>query len=247
MLIFEWQNDTSWMPTIVILATPERLQGRALPGNPDRDARRARYLSDALPPRINDDTDERGTYEDWISWALNACANGHTTWATEVVPTRTVDELFGREVLDVIPAVAPVDPPEPDRAGQASEDGSLIAYRVEASERGDDLLRHYLPSERPAGFDSLPPSEQAWRGRLFLMTWAFTGSAAYAWAASGVTDPTEVAESTELVAGIPDARIEEELIRTTGQRSGVIFMTLGEPEDPPGTIAPPDERRSRTG
>ena len=50
MLIFERQNDTSWVPTIVILATPKRLQGRALPGNPDRDARLARYLSDALPP-----------------------------------------------------------------------------------------------------------------------------------------------------------------------------------------------------
>jgi len=67
---------------------------------------------------------------------------------------------------------------------------------------------------------------------MFLMTWAFTGSAAYAWAASGVTDPVEVAESIELVAGIPDSRIEEELIRTDGQRSGVIFMTLGVPEDP---------------
>ena len=231
MLIFERQDDTSWVPTIVILATPERLQGRALPGNPDRDARLARYLSDALPPRINDDTDERGTYEDWITWALNACANGMTSWATEVEPTLTVDELYGREVLDAIPAAAPVDAPEPDRASQASEDVSPTEYRVEASVRDDDLLRDYLPSERPARFDSLPLAEQAWRGRMFLMTWAFTGSAAYAWAASGVTDPTEVVESVELVAGIPDARIEEELIRTEGQRSGVIFMTLGEPED----------------
>ncbi len=230
MLIFERQNDTSWVPTIVILATPERLQGRALPGNPDRDARLARYLSDALPPRINDDTDERGTYEDWISWALNACANGMTSWATEVVPTLTVDELYGREV-HAIPAAAPVDAPEPDGAGQPSEEGPSTAYRVEASERADDLVRNYLPSERPARFDSLPLAEQAWRGRMFLMTWAFTGSAAYAWAASGVTDPTEVAESTELVAGIPDSRIEKELIRTEGQRSGVIFMTLGEHVD----------------
>jgi hypothetical protein len=232
MLIFERQNDTSWVPTIVILATPERLQGRALPGNPDRDARLARYLSDALPPRIDDNTDERGTYEDWISWALNACANGMTSWATEVVPTSTVDELFQREIVDAIPTSAPVDAPEPDRASQASDDGSPTEYRVEASERGGDLLRNYLPSERPARFDSLPRAEQAWRGRLFLMTWAFTGSAAYAWAASGVTDHTEVAESTELVAGIPDSRIEEELVRTEGQRSGVIFMTLGGPEDP---------------
>ena len=135
-------------------------------------------------------------------------------------------------VLDAIPAAAPVDAPEPDRGGQATADGPSTVYRVEASERDDDLLQHYLPSERPARFDSLPHAEQAWRGRLFLMTWAFTGSAAYAWAASGVTDPVEVAESVELVAGISDSRIEEELIRTEGQRSGVIFMTLGGPEDP---------------
>jgi hypothetical protein len=49
---------------------------------------------------------------------------------------------------------------------------------------------------------------------------------------SGVTDPTEATESIELVAGIPDSRIEDELGRTEGQRRGVIFMTLGEPEVP---------------
>jgi len=155
-----------------------------------------------------------------------------TTWATEVAPTSTLDELFEREVLDAIPAEEPVETPEPDRAEKGAEACPSTAYRVEASERDDDLLQNYLPLERPARFNSLPPSEQAWRGRLFLMTWAFTGSAAYAWAASGVTDPVEVGESIELVAGIPDARIEEELIRTEGQRRGVLFMTLGEPEDP---------------
>ena len=155
-----------------------------------------------------------------------------TSWATEVVPTSTVDELFQREVLDAIPATAPAEEPEPDRAGQAAEVVLPTAYRVEASERDGALLRHYLPAERPSKFDSLPFAEQAWRGRLFLMTWAFTGSAAYAWAVSGVNDPTEVAESIELVAGIPDARIEEELIRTEGQRRSVIFGTLGEPEVP---------------
>jgi len=60
LLLFERQVDASWMPTTVILATHEHLQGKALPGNPDRDARLAEFLSDALPPRINDDTDERG-------------------------------------------------------------------------------------------------------------------------------------------------------------------------------------------
>jgi len=131
-----------------------------------------------------------------------------TTWATEVAPTSTLDELFEREVLDAIPAEEPVETPEPDRAEKGAEACPSTAYRVEASERDDDLLQNYLPLERPARFNSLPPSEQAWRGRLFLMTWAFTGSAAYAWAASGVTDPVEVGESIELVAGIPDARME---------------------------------------
>ena len=49
--------------------------------------------------------------------------------------------------------------------------------------------------------------------------------------AAGVIDPAEVAESIALVAAVPDARIEEELIRTEDQRSDVTFMTLGEPED----------------
>ena len=121
--------------------------------------------------------------------------------------------------------------PDSESGCLTADEESSSQYRVEASERGDDLLQRYLPWERPARFDSLPHSEQAWRGRLFLMTWAFTGSAAYAWAASGVIDPAEVAESIALVAGVPDARIEEELIRSADQRSDVIFMTLGEPED----------------
>jgi len=175
-----------------------------------------------------------------------------TSWATEVVPTSTVDELFQREVLDAIPATAPAEEPEPDRAGQAAEVVLPTAYRVEASERDGALLRHYLPAERPSKFDSLPFAEQAWRGRLFLMTWTFTGSAAYAWAVSGVNDPTEVAESIELVAGIPDARIEEELIRTEGQRRSVIFGTLGEPEAPPystnrSTLRTPSSQRTLEG
>jgi hypothetical protein len=86
MLLFERQSDASWLPTTVILATPKRLQGKCLPGSPDRDARLARILTDALPPRINDQTEERGTFEDWISWGVYNLANGMTTWATEIKP-----------------------------------------------------------------------------------------------------------------------------------------------------------------
>jgi hypothetical protein len=100
MLLFERQADSSWLPTTVILATPKRLQGKCLPGSPDRDARLTSILQNALPPRVNDQTEERGTYEDWITWGVYNLANGHTTWATEVVPTATVEALYEREVAD---------------------------------------------------------------------------------------------------------------------------------------------------
>ena len=99
MLLFERQADASWLPTTVILATPKRLQGKALPGNADRDARLARILTDSLPPWVNDQTEERGTYEDWIDWGVYNLANGHTTWTTEVKPTATVEALYQREVV----------------------------------------------------------------------------------------------------------------------------------------------------
>ena len=98
MLLFERQADASWLPTTVIIATPKRLQGKCLPGSPDRDARLASILQNALPPRINDFTEERGTFEDWITWGVYNIATGHHTWTTEVLPEITVDELFQREV-----------------------------------------------------------------------------------------------------------------------------------------------------
>ena len=107
MLLFERQSDASWLPTTVILATPKRLQGKCLPGSPDRDARLARILTDALPPRINDQTEERGTYEDWISWGTYNLANGMTTWATEIKPEGTVDTLYEREVANVVASLPP--------------------------------------------------------------------------------------------------------------------------------------------
>ena len=109
-LRFERQSDASWLPTTVILATPKRLQGKCLPGSPDRDARLTSIMQNALPPRVNDQTEERGTYEDWITWGVYNLANGHTTWATEVKPEITVDAIYQREVLDVVPK--PITRPE---------------------------------------------------------------------------------------------------------------------------------------
>ena len=98
MLLFERQADASWLPTTVILATPKRLQGKCLPGDLNRDARLANIVTNASPPRLNDSTEARGDYEDWVDWALDAFANGHASWATEVRPEITVEELFQREV-----------------------------------------------------------------------------------------------------------------------------------------------------
>ena len=115
MLLFERQADASWLPTTVILATPERLRGKCLPGSPDRDARLARILTDAIPPRIDDNTGERGTYEDWISWGTYNLANGMTTWATEIKPEGTVDALYEREVANVVASLPhPAEAIEPD-------------------------------------------------------------------------------------------------------------------------------------
>jgi hypothetical protein len=231
MLLFERQADTSWLPTTVILATPKRLQGKCLPGSPDRDARLASILQNALPPRVNDFTEERGTFEDWISWGTYNLANGHTTWATEIKPEITMDALYQREVLDAVRADTPADLSPPDGASQPSEDEATPEYQVEASERDDGLLRRNLPAERPSGFDSLPADERAWRGRYVLMTWALSGNLAFAWAVSSVTDPIGVATAKEIVAGVSDSRIEEELVRTAAERGdgNVIFATLGEP------------------
>lgn len=98
LLLFERQPDASWLPTTVILATPKRLQGKCLPESPDRDARLTSILQNALPPRISDQTKERGTYEDWITWGVYNLANGHTSWSTEVKPEITVEALYQREV-----------------------------------------------------------------------------------------------------------------------------------------------------
>jgi hypothetical protein len=231
MVLFERRRDGSWMPDSVILATPKRLRGKCLPGSPDREARLAMLLRDARPPRLNDFTEERGTYLNWVDWALNALANGHTTWTAEVEPTRTVDELFQREVLNVVRMEAPAEPSPVESRDQAPEVEPSHEYYVEASERDDDLLRRYLPDERPSGFDTLPADERAWRGRYLLMTWAFTGSLPFAWAAASVRDPEQVDANKKVVAGVPDLRIEAELERTAAERGrhNVIFTTLGEP------------------
>lgn len=96
----------------VFLGTTRRLQGKTLPGDAERDQWLAAMLANAEPPLLSDDgSTERGTYEDWIGWAVGdnrrgwpgALGNGHDTWATEVKPEMSVQQLYEREVLSIEP------------------------------------------------------------------------------------------------------------------------------------------------
>ena len=156
MVIFDRQGDGSWLPTTVILATPDRLQGRCLPGDENRDGRLARILTGALPPRINDQTEERGTYEDWITWGVYNLANGHTTWSTEIKPEATVDALYDREVANV---VSPLHRAAPPTEGDLETEGSGIEL-VEITE-GVILSIERETDRRLYGVISAPDGEEA--------------------------------------------------------------------------------------
>jgi hypothetical protein len=176
MLVFERQADASWLPTTVILATPNRLQGRCLPGSPDRDARLARILTDALPPRINDQTEERGTFEDWISWGTYNLANGMTTWATEIKPEGTVDTLYEREVANVVASLPPpAEAIEPDPVGEASgielveiTEGVILRIERETDRRLYGVISAPDSGEGPCASRATRRPGPATRGRLLV-------------------------------------------------------------------------------
>jgi hypothetical protein len=106
---FEATPNGDWKPVTVYLATPKRLQGRTLPGDPARKAWVDEILSTAKPPTLVDGS--LGTLEDWIGYIVGdpkqewpgALSNGHTTWAAEVKPTTTLTALYEREVLRIEP------------------------------------------------------------------------------------------------------------------------------------------------
>lgn len=72
-----------------------------------------------------------------------------------------------------------------------------------------DVLR-LLPEERPAAYTNLPPDEQAWRGRYFLMVYAMDASEEFAWA-NALNDREGDAANKALVERTPDFQIVEAL------------------------------------
>jgi hypothetical protein len=75
--------------------------------------------------------------------------------------------------------------------------------------QSDDPLLRLLPAEMPLAFLALPPEEQAWRGRYFLMVWAADFPEHYAWAHA--MQLTHAAEVKKLVESIDDRDIVEQV------------------------------------
>ena len=86
----------------------------------------------------------------------------------------------------------------------------------------DDPVLALLPDDDdlPVSFRGLSREEQAWRGRLMLMTWILSGNETYAWSVALADDEPHNTESRRLVVSIPDQRLIEELrahpLRTAG-------------------------------
>lgn len=99
------QSNGTWRPVGVFLGTRRRLDGRCLAGDPERSRWFLSILDDAQRPQKEPYSPERGTWEDWIGWALSAHSNGHDGMMAEVPPELTADALYQREVLGITPGV----------------------------------------------------------------------------------------------------------------------------------------------
>lgn len=103
-----WLNRAGpdeWRKVGVFLATPRLLQGRALPGDADRERWFESILDGASRPDREAYSPRRGTWEDWIEVALDAFSNGHDSMMVEVEPELTIDMLYDREVLGATPSI----------------------------------------------------------------------------------------------------------------------------------------------
>jgi hypothetical protein len=95
---YRMTDSGEWQAVGVWLATPAMLQSRVLPG-----VGMDRWFADvhegARPPYLDEKPNQRGTWEDWIGWALGGLSNGQTMEVGEVPPEVSVDVLYARWVL----------------------------------------------------------------------------------------------------------------------------------------------------
>lgn len=131
----QWRRrgDGNWGAVGVWLGTRTSLMSRFLPDAQLQDFVRRNHVH-ARPPTGSGGV--RGTWEDWIEYALDALSNGHDLMVSEVEPEPTVDRLYAREVLGLAGAAL-------DGVRLAGPVGCSV---VEVTERvGADSQRRSLP------------------------------------------------------------------------------------------------------
>lgn len=121
LLFHERQSDSSWKTVAAAVCTEKRIDMKVLPGSARRDA----FLRGIVPkqPPFKDGLGlslERGTFEDWATYALASLSNGHDTWVTEVEPVMATGRLsvvaatYGQYVLGSVDQPAPSARPTDD-------------------------------------------------------------------------------------------------------------------------------------
>lgn len=112
-IVHNRQPDSSWKPVGVVLGTRARLDFKFLPGQ-DGWQRWSESLAENAQPPYLDGTGQdpaRGTWEDWIPWAVGAFSNGHDAWLTYIDdPEATVQANYERYVLGAKPTPLTAEP-----------------------------------------------------------------------------------------------------------------------------------------
>lgn len=98
MVVHERGDAGEWKPVGVFLATSKRLQARMLPGSASRDAFMKTVLADSVRPHEPFST-AKGTWEDWIEYAVWSLTDGMVHFMTEVQPAVNLERTYAREVL----------------------------------------------------------------------------------------------------------------------------------------------------
>jgi hypothetical protein len=95
----QWKRDADGDFTAVGVwyATTYCLQSRVLPGW--RMENWFRNIHEMARPPCLDDGETRGSWEDFIGYALDALSNGHDLMVSEVEPEETLDRTYARWVL----------------------------------------------------------------------------------------------------------------------------------------------------
>lgn len=83
----------------------------------------------------------------------------------------------------------------------------------------DDPLVRLLPADPPGAFTNLPPAEQSFRARIYLMVWVLSEDEAYSWDAALTTNADFLQSMRETLATSSDEYIAAAVQRTINDRT----------------------------